>query len=79
MIRLYRNKNTGAWKVVENRNGKELETDFNPGEEIQARAFVKKLRRNAILRERNAILRELTGTSARAAREDMGLGPVRTY
>lgn len=40
------------------------------GQRVQVRADS---RRNAARRARNAILRELCGTSARAAREDMGL------
>ena len=38
-----------------------------------ARKEIKKKRYNAARRERNQILRDLCGTSARAAREDMGL------
>lgn len=33
-----------------------------------------RIKRNAIARERNQMLRDLTGTSAAAARRDMGLG-----
>ena len=33
----------------------------------------RQMRRNALRRAKNAILRELCGTSARAAREDMGI------
>lgn len=32
-----------------------------------------RIKRNAIKRERNEVLRDLTGTSAAAARRDMGL------
>ena len=35
--------------------------------------FCAHCRRNRIARDRNSILREVCGTSARAAREDMGL------
>ena len=35
--------------------------------------FMKREKRNRNRREQNAILRDLCGTSARAAREDMGL------
>ena len=34
----------------------------------------KRIKRNAIKRERNEILSDIAGTSARAARLDMGLG-----
>ena len=39
----------------------------------KARADIKRRARNADRRARNAILQEMCGTSARAAREDMGL------
>lgn len=38
-----------------------------------ARRAILAYKRNRAKREQNAILRELCGTSARAAREDMGL------
>jgi hypothetical protein len=34
----------------------------------------KRIKRNAIKRERNQVLSDLTGTSARQARLDMGIG-----
>ena len=36
--------------------------------------YKKRQERNRIRRERNQMLRDLCGTSAKAAREDMGLG-----
>ncbi len=38
--------------------------------------FCPKCRRNRKRREQNAMLRELCGTSAKAARADMGLGGI---
>lgn len=35
--------------------------------------YLRRQERNRIRRETNQILRDITGTSARAAREDMGL------
>lgn len=39
----------------------------------EALADYRRLERNAFNRERNQVLRDITGTSARAARLDMGL------
>lgn len=46
------------------------EDQFKTAKNISER---KRAERNRIRRETNAMLREITGTSARAAREDMGL------
>lgn len=44
-----------------------------PLELKSAKAELSRRRRNALRRAENEMLRELCGTSARAAREDMGL------
>jgi hypothetical protein len=71
MIELYRNKVTGIYLLIEDRDGTYVRTEFN--NEIDAKKGFKRAKINRNNRERNEVLRELTGTSAACARRDMGL------
>lgn len=71
MIRLLRHKTNGTYLLIENRQGKEFRTQY--ASELEAKQGLKRAKINRNNRERNEVLRELTGTSARAARMDMGL------
>ena len=64
---LQRNKRTGQFRVKGFYGTTSLFTT-----DKQAIQAYKKLERNSAARERNQILRDLTGTNARAARLDIG-------
>lgn len=74
MIRLYRHKTNGTYLLIENREGKQFEYTFT--NEAEAKRAMARLKRNAFKRGQNQCLRDITGTSASAARLDMGLSKV---
>lgn len=51
----------------------EIEADTDMRTTAERRAERARIERNRIRRKTNQMLRDITGTSARAAREDMGL------
>lgn len=67
MVKVYRNKLTNKFMVMD--RGERFHFDTK----AEAMKKAKALRRNADRREFNATLSMITGTSARAARLDMGL------
>lgn len=67
-MKLLRNKLTGQYRVL----GYAGTTAYFPSREL-AVADYRRLERNYYHRERNQVLRDLTGTSAAAAKRDMGL------
>ena len=75
MIKLSRHKIDLEWYVREyNTNGTiRIEKVFPKDQRKEAVKYAKQLIRNLYNRERNAILKDLCGTSARSARLDMGI------
>jgi hypothetical protein len=75
MIKLLRHKTRQYWKVIEyNSNGSIRNAKiFDADKRKDAVKYYKKLKRNAYNREKNQILKDLCGTSARQAKIDMGL------
>lgn len=72
MFKIGKSKKTGEYLILELRNSKW--DRYNCGWDEQSfKAVLKRLKRNRFKREQNEILSDLCGTSARAAREDMGL------
>lgn len=72
MFKIFRRKSNNKYIVVEWKNGKhEISRDFDTKEEALKR--LKQLKRNAYNREKNQILKDLCGCSARQAKIDMGL------
>ena len=68
-MKLLQHKQTGMYRIVGNYGSSG--SFWNKQEALKDYARVKT---NAIKRERNQILSDMTGTSARAARADMGMG-----
>jgi hypothetical protein len=67
-MKVLRNKETGQIRVLGNYGV----TSYFQDKESAMKDY-KRIKRNSLNRFRNEILRDITGTSARAAREDMGL------
>jgi len=68
-MKLLQHKQTGMYRIVGNYG-----SSGSFWTKKEALEDYKRVKRNAIKRERNQILSELCGTSARAARADMGMG-----
>lgn len=74
MIKLLRHKIEGYFIVKEyDYKGVRYEKKYNPDQKAQALKDYKRLKRNAYTREKNSILSDICGTSARQAKIDMGL------
>ena len=74
MIKTLKHKTENKYRVVELAFGKIRNQKVFIGKNAQVEAYNygNALRKNANKRERNEILRDISGTSAAAARRDMG-------
>ena len=68
-MKLLRHKQTGFFRIVGNYG-----SSGGFPTKTEALQDYQRVKRNALKREQNEMLRDITGTSAASARRDMGLG-----